>query len=159
MEQAADPNKEAVYEWEDDWYDWSSNTCSLKECRRLILWACKAYGVDPPVVKQHHKRTYSWSMPAAGVISLQAKGAKPGRGGKNPATALHEAAHHIVYAIFSDRPQDHGPTFLGIYMWLLTEARVAPEVALHSSARARNLKWRILPPHHPRIRARPSSVR
>lgn len=64
------------------------------------------------------------------------------RAGKNVATALHEAAHLIVNDLFSGAAQDHGPTFLGVYMWLLETAGVAPKIALHATARAHGLKWR-----------------
>ena len=64
------------------------------------------------------------------------------RRGKNVATALHEAAHIIVFDKFGDKPQDHGPTFMGVYLWLLTTAGVAPRIALEATARANGLKWR-----------------
>lgn len=62
--------------------------------------------------------------------------------GKNTATALHEAAHLIVSDLFGGNVQDHGPTFLGVYMWLLETAGVAPRTALHATAREHGLKWR-----------------
>lgn len=64
------------------------------------------------------------------------------RKGKNAATALHEAAHLIAHDLYGDRGQDHGPTFLGVYMWLLETAGVAPRIALHATARAHGLRWR-----------------
>lgn len=141
---AADANK--VYEWEDSWYDWGANTCSLRECRRLIATACAKFHLAPPTVTQHHKASMSWCMPAHGRISLQAVGSKPGRGGKNPATALHEAAHYIAWSHHGNRIDDHGPTFLGYYMWLLEAAKIAPDTALHASARKHGLRWRKIKP-------------
>jgi hypothetical protein len=141
-ETGADPRREAVYEWEDAWYDWGANTCSLTHCRALIATACAHFKVEPPRVKQHNKASLSYCIPTAGIISLQAVGSRPGRGGKNPATALHEAAHYIAHRKYGERIQDHGPTFLGVYMWLLEEAKVAPRVALHASARSHGLRWR-----------------
>jgi len=141
-----DPQKEALYAWEDTWYDWGENSLTLAQCRKLIRGACRKYGVPPPAVKQH-TRSMSWCMPTAYLISMQAASPeKPNRSGKNPATALHEAAHHIAYFYFKDKIQDHGPSFLGIYMWLLESAKIAPEVALHASARKHGLRWRHLPP-------------
>jgi hypothetical protein len=63
------------------------------------------------------------------------------KGGRNVATALHEAAHHIAWAVHGERVQDHGATFLGIYLDLLSRAGVAPRVALEASARAHGLRW------------------
>lgn len=142
-----DSQQDALYEWETKWRDWNINSLTLSECRAAIRTACARYKVRPPAVKQHNLRSLSWSIPypAPGWISLQAVGPR-GRGGKNLATALHEAAHHIVYALFGNRPSDHGPTFLGIYIWLLVEAEVAPASALYPSARAAGLKWRHMPP-------------
>lgn len=78
---------------------------------------------------------------ALGVISMQAKARREGRGGKNAATALHEAAHWIVFLWHSDKPQDHGPTFMGVYLHLLASYGVAPAAALLPSARKHGLKW------------------
>lgn len=142
-----DPQKDALYTWEDQWRGWNLNSLTLPECRAAIRTACARYKVRPPAVKQHNTRAFSWSIPypTPGWISLQAVGAR-NWGGKNLATALHEATHHIVYALFGNRPSDHGPTFLGIYIWLLVEAEVAPASALYPSARAAGLKWRHMPP-------------
>lgn len=62
------------------------------------------------------------------------------------ATAMHEASHHIVFKLCGYRVQDHGPTFLGVYLWLLERSGVAPQSALHASAREFKLKWRHAPP-------------
>jgi hypothetical protein len=141
----ADPQKEDVYEWEDEWRAWSRNTHTLPELRAAIRTACAYYGVRHPKVKQHNLRSLSWSIAEYDLISLQAVGPLD-RGGKNMATAMHEAAHHIVYKLCGHRPADHGPTFLGVYLWLLAAAGVAPESALFASARAHGLKWRHAPP-------------
>ena len=79
-------------------------------------------------------------MPTVDRISLQG-GAPRAPGGRNVATALHEAAHHIAWYLHGDRIQDHGRTFLGIYLDLLIRAKVAPRVALEASDRAHKLKW------------------
>lgn len=138
-----DPSKEAVYDWEDEWYDWNENILSLRECRLLIRAACAKFGLAPPTVVQHKTNSFSYCAPALNKISIQAVGSKPTRGGKNPATALHEAAHFIAYKLHGERIQDHGPTFLGIYMWLLDQAKIAPKRALEATARSHGLKWKI----------------
>lgn len=83
----------------------------------------------------------SWSIPSKSRISLQG-GERHARGGRNAATALHEAAHHIAWTLHGDHIQDHGPTFLGIYLDLLVRARVAPQIALEATAREHGLTWR-----------------
>jgi len=135
-----DPHKEAVYEWEDSWPGWDKNHITFKACKELVYSACEAYGVEPPTVIQHPHRSFSWSRPETDEISIQG-GKHRDPGGRNVSTVLHEAAHHIGWEIFGDRIQDHGPVFLGIYLDLLTRAKVAPEIALTASARFHGLRW------------------
>ncbi len=141
MTDELDPWKEVVYEWEDSWPGWGRNHISLKACRALIEHACDEYHVEHPDVTQHHERSMSFSVPTQEYIDIQG-GKHKAKGGRNVATALHEAAHHIAYALHSDRIQDHGRTFLGIYLDLLIRAKVAPRVALEASARSFGLKWK-----------------
>src|ERR1700685_3857805 len=130
----SDPHKNDVYLWEDSWPGWNKNHVTVTACRTLVYHACDAYKVQRPVVVKHPQRSFSWSMPTRNRISLQG-GEHRGNGGLNVATTLHEAAHHIAYALYGDRIQDHGPTWLGVYLDLLIKARVAPEIALRASLR------------------------
>jgi hypothetical protein len=136
-----DPQKEAVYAFETAWASWNTNNLTLQECRDAIRWACLLFDVPPPRVKQHNTEAMSECDVSLGLISMQARARRPGRGGKNAATALHEAAHWIVWQQHDDRPQDHGPTFLGVYLRLLTAYGVAPAAALLPAARHFGLKW------------------
>lgn len=141
-----DPHKEKVYEWEDGWAQWDYNSLTLPACRGLVRTACAKYGLAPPVVKQHNIRSLSYCIPSKDVISLQGVG-PDNKGGKNAAVALHEAAHYIAWKYFGEKIADHGPTWLGIYMWLLEAAEVAPATALHATAREKGLRWRHMPPN------------
>lgn len=134
----------AIYAFEDS-FPWTThNSATLAQCRDIIRAACAAYGVKPPTVVQHNKRSISWCLPVSRRISLQAKG--PGnRGGKNAATALHEAAHQIVFDLCGNRVDDHGPTFAGVYFHLLTMAGW-PAAAIHAVAREHGVRWVIRPP-------------
>jgi hypothetical protein len=135
----SDPQQDSVYRWEGEWRAWNRAEFTLAECRAAINWACSKYDVGAPPVRQHNTKEYPWYDVKLHAMSFSAKG-------KNAATCLHEAAHLIAYDYFGDRIQDHGPTFLGIYMWLLEAARVAPRVALHATARSHGLKWRVIAP-------------
>jgi len=137
---AEDPQKHLVYRWEEAWAPWGINSLTIQQCRDWIEAACKLYEVDPPRVTQHRTREYSYCHVTQGVISMQG-GKMGGPGGRNCATALHEAAHWIVHQKFSDQAQDHGPTFFGVYVWLLENARVAPREALHASANSFGIAW------------------
>lgn len=137
----ADPQKDRLYDFEGEWVEWNTNRLPLADCRAIIRSACEHYGVKTPRVTQHFKRSFSWYSPDDNWICLQAKGAMR-TSGKNAATALHEAAHAIVWQLFGYTVADHGPTFLGIFMALLERAAVAPVEALHAAARKHKLKWR-----------------
>lgn len=132
-----DPQKEAVYEWEGGFADWNRQTLTLSAVRAHVRTACAHYGLPPPAVRAHPGDTWAYSM--GHVVSF------PGWC-KNMAVALHEAAHYICGKHCPNARHDHGPSWLGIYLWLLEEARVAPRAALCASARRHGLRWRRLPP-------------
>jgi len=135
----SDPQQDPVYRWESTWKAWNRTELTLVECRSAINWACDQFGIEPPRVRTHQTKEYPWCDVEKRVMSFSLKG-------KNVATALHEAAHLIVSDLFSVQAQDHGPTFLGVYMWLLETAGVAPRIALYATARSHGLKWRKVSP-------------
>ena len=131
----ADPQITALYNWEGS-NGWDSNRTSFKKARAAILSACRHFWVEPPEIRLHKTRSLPWSKPGQMLISLQRDRYL------NIPIALHEATHHIVFHLFGDKPQDHGPTFLGIYLHLLERAKVKTRANLRASARAYGLKWR-----------------
>lgn len=138
-----DPQGAAVYAWEDEWVDWNRPTLSLTEVREYVHEACRVFGVEAPVVKQHDGPAMSFSLTARlsedsvqAVVDFRIDH-------KNPAIALHEAAHHICTVRHPRVTQDHGPTWLGIYMALLMLAKVAPKEALYATARKHKLRWKL----------------
>ncbi len=135
-----DPHKEQVYDWEDSWPGWNRNHIGINACRNLIAVACRHYNVKCPTVRVHHVRSMSFAIPTKCYISLQGW-ASEDRGGLNVPTALHEAAHHIAWSLHGNRIQDHGATWLGIYLDLLIRAKVAPEVALKASLKSFRLRY------------------
>ncbi len=132
-----DPQIKALYKWEGK-NGWDVSDTSFSKAGWAIHNACELYRVPQPVVKLHTTRALPWSIPSEMVISLQRDCYL------NIPIALHEATHHIVFHLFGARPQDHGPTFLGIYLRLLAREKVETRAALHASARAHGLKWRDL---------------
>lgn len=127
-----DRQRDRVYSWEGDWAAWNSCTMKLSKAREYVRWACRCYGLKPPGVKQHKGKAFSFSC--GNVISFS-------HDQINPGTALHEAAHYICDQIFGEDLQHHCPEWMGIYLWLLEEARIAPSTALRASAKARGIRW------------------
>lgn len=136
--QEKDPQREAVYEWETEFRDWNRKTMTLAEVRDYVRTACAHYGLDAPPVRPLPGKQYAYCMGDGGHMGFS-------EWCRNPAVALHESAHFITLKL-APKAADHGPTWLGIYMWLLAKADVAPESALAASARKHGLKWRHLPP-------------
>jgi hypothetical protein len=136
-----DPWQTAVYAFEHDWPGFDTASLTLQECRAIVGTACAAYDLDPPSVVQHQGSAYSYALSndktvEGWKISLR-------RSHKNPAIVLHESAHFIVDRIYGVRgpQQDHGPTWQGVYFWLLARAELAPVEALRASARKHGLRW------------------
>ena len=94
MSHAPDPQQERVYEWEGDWATWNASVLSFDNCRLTVETACAYYGVRPPRVRMHKGRAWSYYIPTRALISLKQKD------NLNPAIALHEASHHIVWQYF-----------------------------------------------------------
>ena len=153
-----DPQASRVYAWEREWKDWNVESLTLPQCRTVVRIACKHFGLKPPRVRQHRSSYWSWCDPTIEVIDFQAVKRRGRAGQKNKAVALHEAAHFIYFKFHGWRGQDHGPTFLAIYLWLLEKARVAPPVALRATARSHGLRWCPLAKVVPRgVGSRPST--
>lgn len=144
MKQPKDRQREDLYDFEDR-FPWANqNNATLEQCREVVRSACDTYGVSPPTVVQHNKRSLSYCLPHSRRISLQAAGPE-NKGGKNVATALHEAAHQIVFDLRGNRVEDHGPTFCGVFFHLLTMAGW-PAAAIRAVAREHGVRWVERPP-------------
>jgi hypothetical protein len=137
-----DPQRDAVYDWEGEFRDWNRKTLSLSDVRAFVRTACAYYGVKPPSVHHHTGRAYAFT---------QGRKLSFPDWCMNPAVALHEAAHYIADQLFGNELQDHGETWLGIYLWLLEKAAVAPRKALTASMRLYKLKAKRMPPERARL--------
>jgi hypothetical protein len=138
----SDPQQDAVYTWEGQWRDWAERRVSLTECRKVVRTACAHYRVPPPKVSRWRKN-FCWCPDTLAATSriLDKPVIRLNAGGQNWATCLHEAAHWVLLHL-APTAQDHGPTWLGVYMWLLEKASMAPRAALVASARKNKLRWR-----------------
>lgn len=135
---AVDSQAATVYEWESEFADWNRRTDSIRRIRSYVRTACAHYGLKAPAVRNHGGKTWPYCAEDGSHISFS-------QWGQNVAVALHEAAHFIVLKL-APRAKDHGPTWLGVYLWLLNESGTAPTAALAASARAHGLHWHARPP-------------
>ena len=132
-----DRQKDAVYAWEGAFRASGARSLTPAETRGIIRQCCRFYGIQPPRIKLMPRNAREWSYyhSADEVIAMNWHQC-------NPHIACHEAAHAILDAWDDDGDaEDHGPEFLGIYLTLLVEHRVAPSSALEASAREMGLTW------------------
>ena len=150
MASTPDPQRDILYRWESHWRDWNRRGDSLSVCRRYVHTACAYYGVQPPKVSSHGGRAYSWYQSDhidASTHTVRAAGKFKSAisfnrdRGMNVPTALHEAAHAIAAVLLPWEMADHDPRFVGIYLWLLIKAKVAPRSALEASLTAAGVQW------------------
>jgi hypothetical protein len=126
-----DPQLKSVYAWENK-MDWNGSDISFLKAVMLIEDACRRYKVKSPTVKLHKTHHLPFSIPEQNIISLQRDRYL------NVPITLHEAAHHIVYHLHGARAQDHGPTFMAVYLDLLK----ASKIDAYESAEKHGLKWK-----------------
>lgn len=131
IHERADPQVKPLYKWEAA-NGWDDSTISFNKSKSLIIWACKIYNVEPPKVQLHTTRLLPWSCSDENIISMQRDKYL------NVPISLHEASHHIVNKLYGARPQDHGPTFLRIYLDLL----IRNGFNMYHSAASNGLRWR-----------------
>lgn len=130
ISERADPQLKLLYRWESA-NGWDDNLCSFFRCGWTIHNACELYRVPQPMIKLHTTRNLPWSCPSENIISMQRDKYL------NVPISLHETSHHIVYHKHGARPQDHGPTFLRIYLDLL----IQNGFNMYKSANAYGLRW------------------
>lgn len=134
-----DRHAERVYEWEGEWADWNRPLLTLPQVRGYVRTACAYYGLRAPPVRKHPGRAYAYTTLTVCSFPTWCM---------NAAIALHEAAHFIVMNRYP-KAADHGPTWLGVYLWLMEKAAVAPPEALRATLHRRRLRWMLRPGKEP----------
>jgi hypothetical protein len=133
----ADKQQKRVYKWESTWGVWNGPS-SKDGCRYWLEWACTQYGVEiPKLVFAKNNRGWSYYQEDKDTIRLV-------KDHQNFSVVFHESAHAIASFYYPRAIEDHGPEWLGIFLWLLRESKAVPEVALKASAKEFGLKWKAL---------------
>jgi hypothetical protein len=113
-----DPQGSKVYRWEENWVDWRpGKRLSQAKVREWVRWACKLYGVKPPVVRFHPYDYGGTSFYDPNKHYIEFRGRH-----MNIWVALHEAAHAIVDNKVSMDLPAHGADWLGVFRVLLDKA-------------------------------------
>jgi hypothetical protein len=131
-----DPQKKRVYKWEDGWLHAAERTLTRAETRRLVARCCKLYNTTVPRLIFLPRTNKEWSYfhgPADKLVFNYFH--------CNEFIVCHEVAHAIVYRRHGETIPDHGHEFMGIYLALLMNEKVAGRIALYDSAQAAGLSW------------------
>lgn len=140
MTAPADPNKEALYAWEDEWRSFGDHLAPHKELRSLIRRALKWAGVKKPVKVRFRPKAMSGRPSRIDTdYDADTRTITLGWLGQNRPTALHEVAHVIVVDKYWDGAPDHGRAFCKEYAALLEWDETAPKGVIEASMKARGL--------------------
>ena len=132
-----DHQQDRVYKWEGTWPLWTRQGMSKAKCKDLVRKVSGLYRIPPPSLKFPDKRSvWAYYKTPNHYISLP-------RHARNASTVLHEMAHAIHWYILGESShEDHGPEWLGIFLWLLCYFGVASEEAIIATAQLHRLRWR-----------------
>lgn len=111
---------------------------------RMPRWAAKKYaakmarlyGLPPPSVQ--------WARLGKGGFTAEQQGStirvNIDKAQWTPMLLAHEMAHYVVETLSKDRPQPHGPKWLGVYVWLLDACCIVPKAVMVPYAKSFKLK-------------------
>lgn len=131
-----DDQRQRVYDWEHSCVK-RGQVVSLEQAKTLVdyIWAKEGYEY-PPAVRRIPKQNRKWAGKATRTciwfeerVSTQ--------------TVIHEIAHALTMDIDGNCPTDgaHGPTFMGVYMKLLSEYMDTCLFVLMHTAEKANVKF------------------
>lgn len=134
----ADTQAKRVYKWQWEWVEFNSNRGLTKnDVREWLEWACKKLKMAPPsrlkIRLLSKKKGHSYFNPDTyelGFIPVH----------RNVPTVLHEIAHYISFRIYGKTVADHGPEYMGIFLYLLESSSQWPLGIVYQSARKAGLE-------------------
>lgn len=130
-----DPQKDALYAWEDTWRYFGERTCTRAQARRFVRKLARIWRVPMPTMRFLRRGVKEWSSMTGPLMVVNYDHC-------NEAILAHEMAHYVTdsnYDVLTIAA--HGPEFVGVYLEMLLEAQVAPRVALEASLRDKGIKW------------------
>jgi len=130
-----DPQQKAVYNWQWEWMHWNSKELSKKDVYRWVKWAYKKkfhFKFMPEIVHLADGGSSSYHPEKNQLKFIHSH--------RNIAVVLHETAHLIISRLFGHTVEDHGPEFMGIWIYLLEKAKLAPRGTIYDSAKQAGLR-------------------
>jgi hypothetical protein len=136
---ASDPQRNEVYAWERKFDQlFLDHAMPYRKAHKLAAAMAAAYGVRKPRLSWRRARKERWIAAAWGDEMVEVNTTKADF---TAALVAHEMAHVITHAYGILEP-DHGPTWMGVYLWLLDHFKVVPKCASEPSARKAGLKFK-----------------
>lgn len=135
IQKGYDPQAKAVYKWQWQWGNWNENELTKDDVRHWVKWAWKKkFGFKrmPRVVFRTAGEYSSYDPDQATLYFIHEH--------RNVAVVLHEVAHAIITMLYGRTVEDHGPEFMGVFLYLLEEARLYPRATVYDSAVKAGLK-------------------
>lgn len=138
----SDPQREQVYRWERKFYGTIfQHEIKPRALHKLVRDMAACYGIKKPTILKSRLGTKGMLMAQAdGADSIELNESVLAYTGH---LIAHEMAHVVCHAHGVEGPQ-HGPTFMGVYLWLLDKFNIVPACASLPSARKAGLKFKPL---------------
>lgn len=135
MPRKHDPQKDAVYAWQWKWYDWNHGELSKDGVRQWVKWAYKKKFrfTKMPRIKFPKTGKCSYHDGEKALLAFVYEH-------RNVPMVLHETAHAICFILYGATVEDHGPEFMGIFLYLLEKTGHYPLGTVYDSAKKAGLK-------------------
>ena len=134
-----DPQREEVYRWERNFSNlFYEHKMRPRAMHRMARAMAESYGVRKPRMLSLRLGRGSHTGAADGADSIEVNTDKAEF---TSILVAHEMAHVITHAYGIIEP-DHGPTWFGVYIWLMDKFNIVPADATMPSARKAGLKFK-----------------
>lgn len=132
-----DTQAKKVYKWQWQWAEFDSNwRLSKKEIRKWLEWACTKLKVPVPRMRIKllpKRKKYSYFSPDKYELGFLPQH-------RNVPTVLHEIAHYITFRLYGRTVADHGPEYMGVFLFLLEHSGRWPLGTMYRSAKEAGLE-------------------
>ena len=137
----SDPQRNEVYRWERNFSNlFYEHRMRPRAMHRLVRAMADAYGVRKPKMLSLHLGKKGHTGAATGDETIEVN---TDTAGFTSILLAHEMAHIVTHSYAILEPP-HGPTWLGVYLWLMDKFNICPADATVPSARKAGLRFKPL---------------